>query len=756
MWKILLFNYLIATNTWAFESSKIDHSNLYDNLKSRDDREELVDYVSETEDKPGEVRLIGKWRKNGDAIEPKWRDGDSLPLVPFDDVKESPLRQRKYLNNLNNTDGGRRMRQRFRRIRPASIKRLQSKQQIQHVNDDDDDDDKKISFQVNPNEYDLNDDEHQKPRPRKRRPPQNYEYSSYKTTPPTISTITDNYQSSKQKTIENSELKLLLKTQEEEGLSLSEILQQKNLSLSDLLKGKTNALSALKSQEQLTNNKNINNITERPKRGKFNNMKIQREPENNEDNENENLSTLVKFTNPIILPHFSETTEEPVVIDETTIFNDENYDYQPVITTTTTTSINNEAIEYSDYLKNEKIDDKKTTIIPNAVNKNEESKLSIEQFIDLKDDISISTTIPIDNYDKFDDILKLNTTLTNEEIKNLNNIITTEEPHPINHQRISSSNKIYDKIITEIEPEAREEILELIDNDETGEMLQHLLESRNMSVDELISLRQRGSSRLHLAQVTSARTADSKLHNVKKNIEQILYFNLTSSSTTSTSSTTTSTTTTSKPEEIIDLLPIKNDNNSLEFVDILNAFDSLPFAIKNSTNNETKIIDNYDDNNDNEILKNIKNNYIDINDDIIDFKYNYKNNNNNINYDKIRPSIYASIAILVMTIIGFLCIFIIFKIRQKQKYIYNNAFSRSVFNTPTINARKLSNTSSLNTIMVNVVTTSTGKKQHVHDNKREMKEINHSYDGDYDLKSDIDNDSLDANDSWETIPEFMK
>lgn len=35
MWKILLFNYLIVTNTWAFESSKIDHSNLYDNLKSR-------------------------------------------------------------------------------------------------------------------------------------------------------------------------------------------------------------------------------------------------------------------------------------------------------------------------------------------------------------------------------------------------------------------------------------------------------------------------------------------------------------------------------------------------------------------------------------------------------------------------------------------------------------------------------------------------------------------------------------------------
>lgn len=115
---------------------------------------------------------------------------------------------------------------------------------------------------------------------------------------------------------------------------------------------------------------------------------------------------------------------------------------------------------------------------------------------------------------------------------------------------------------------------------------------------------------------------------------------------------------------------------------------------------------------------------------------------------RVKPTIIASGAILGVTLVVFLAIFIICRIRQKQKYRYKNTFSRAVFQGPVMAARKLSNSSSLSTVMVNVVATSTTKRPEKTEIQEPAKEM--------DSKSDIDNDSLDANDSWETIPDYMK
>ncbi|XP_046429905.1 uncharacterized protein LOC124184353 [Neodiprion fabricii] len=143
-----------------------------------------------------------------------------------------------------------------------------------------------------------------------------------------------------------------------------------------------------------------------------------------------------------------------------------------------------------------------------------------------------------------------------------------------------------------------------------------------------------------------------------------------------------------------------------------------------------------------EILKNdidsLKNLY-----GISDYEYPEKKS-----VSKVKPSIIASGGILGVTIVVFLSIFIACRIQQKKKFTYRNSFAKAVFHNQGVTARKLSNTSSINTIMVDVVATSTAK--------RPQKPYSDFENNSFEPKTDIDNDSLDANDSWETIPDFMK
>ncbi|XP_034938618.1 uncharacterized protein [Chelonus insularis] len=472
-----------------------------------------------------------------------------------------------------------------------------------------------------------------------------------------------------------------------------------------------------------------------------------------------------------------------------------------------------------------------------------------EEYYDLPETTTIEMTTPISITTTED----FETTQISYEDEEETEIPPNHRPEPSN---MFLNNKRYEQVISEIEPEARAEIFEVISSGSSTH-LEKLLRSRNMSLDELISLRQRGSSQAHLAGFARPKSRSHKFiekptirsyvpsstesirstipttipslssfrsSQFKINVEEITLkpspttplittIITTTTSTTSTPTTTPATTTLLADEvtentksdsrivNVTDKTPIVInisctddkkeekiqavfEKNSLELVDLLNAFDSLPFAIHKHVEKiliptsteispvtekkeEIKIVNEEvldvimkeKDLNDREIL--VKSPEVGSVEEIIK-KFEAEESTSTTESDlahsihekerktlsKVKPSIIASGVILGMTIVGFLALFITCRIRQKQRYMYKNTFSKAVFQAPVMNGRKLSNSSSLNTIMVNVVATSTTKRT-VQQETQEVEET-------FDCKSDIDHDSLDANDSWETIPDFMK
>ncbi|XP_057328493.1 probable serine/threonine-protein kinase nek3 [Microplitis mediator] len=406
------------------------------------------------------------------------------------------------------------------------------------------------------------------------------------------------------------------------------------------------------------------------------------------------------------------------------------------------------------------------------------------------------------------------------------------------------NNEIYERIVSEMEPEVRAEIFELISTGSSAKRLEEILRSRNMSIDELIALRQRGSSRVHLAELSRLRSKSGS----ETSDDDPVTEPVTSTEPSRNDDDTDDADDDLKKEPIIiDLFGNKgfeagiineeknetgSKKNVLKLDDLLSAFDSLPFLrnytiddeiiekvstvtststtesfkyeIKNIFDEfragqvgfpgdkaaggdatginaqEMKIIRDELGINDKRTGKNIKidasskenesmeremgtveeivskfeslDTTEEINPTVPEVKpveINLAGEVERKNLSRVRPSIIASGAILGMTIVGFLVIFIVCRIKQKQRYRYKNSFAKTVFQTPAMSGRKLSNSSSLNTIMVNVVATSTAKRAV----QRETQQVEEHFDC---SKSDIDNDSLDANDSWETIPDFMK
>ncbi|XP_008554713.1 putative uncharacterized protein DDB_G0277255 [Microplitis demolitor] len=402
------------------------------------------------------------------------------------------------------------------------------------------------------------------------------------------------------------------------------------------------------------------------------------------------------------------------------------------------------------------------------------------------------------------------------------------------------NSEIYERIVSEMEPEVRAEIFELISTGSSAKRLEEILRSRNMSIDELIALRQRGSSRVHLAELSRLRSRSGSETSDDDPVTEPV-----TSTESSRIDTDDDDDDLKKEPIIIDLFGNKgfeagiineknetgSKKNLLKLDDLLSAFDSLPFLrnytiddeivekvstvtststtesfkyeIKNIFDEfragrvgfagdkaggggtgihaqEMKIIREELGINDKRTGKNIR---IDVNNkengsveqemgtveeiirkfesldsteetnptvpEVKPVEINLAGEVERKNLSRVRPSIIASGAILGMTIVGFLVIFIVCRIKQKQRYRYKNSFAKTVFQTPAMSGRKLSNSSSLNTIMVNVVATSTAKRAV----QRETQQVEEHFDC---SKSDIDNDSLDANDSWETIPDFMK
>ncbi|XP_029174204.1 uncharacterized protein LOC114942894 [Nylanderia fulva] len=1001
--------------------------------------------VKDRERSPSEP--VGRWRSNGEALEPKWRDGDYVPLLPFshyrpytkdeevDDAEDLPETSRRPFKYRSSLDQPNRPRESpDRRGHPPSLddydgaatypgttpedypreKQRSSKnpresstldeeiiesaasndgKRGRNVVDDSINDREMTSryreaFQARPDAYEqeFNDDEYMRPRPRKRRPPQNYEFAlaneaasneeneeSRDSPRLALSNIDENLPEVAQQSSDNErenalELKSLLKMQQEEGSSLSEILQRRNLSLSDLLKGKADVINALKSRIADESDEYIEEMsramsdslmklaaTVTPPWGSIppesSTIKIvtasntsddsmsrisipQKVSENHdqvvssndtnrveESKDTENIANgdfswqkMTSTTPPIVSTVITTTTTSPsIAVNSMEYFL--NDDGNAGSTSDRVAKFENldedEIMEFSDFT-----DFKKGKSSLKALNEeiasqpplDIESTLSIEQILSPTESDSVITdddtessnktiiqdngqSIPInepgsvEDYNTFieaeyqndapipEDHKKQNKARSDPSASQIDAVASPlEKKQPANpvddikklyeknhsteyHQVTRSPEKIhnhaslenhqgsrrYEEVVSEIEPEARAEIFELFASGSAGKRLERLLKSRNMSVEELIALRQRGSSKVHLTEVSRLKVTKPQnnlqtLEATDTNNEKII-IQLSPASNSNEGKKISEKEGTKKHEEkteesmarlkqeimsylhdpffgkdvenmsmsrLLDLVErdkknasreatfpenetldehseLQNSRQTMHIVDLLTTFESLPFAkdvqrqfdaaeIANNrfeskdpklptdkdnasvvlVEEETKILGA--DNSSGQFHAGYVEEIVREEPNVIDIRTIYgermSDGNEKRTLSQMKPSIIASGAILGVTIVVFLAIFIICRIRQKQKYTYRNSFSRAVFQNPVMAARKLSNSSSLSTVMVNVVATSTTKRPE----RTEMQETVEELDG----KSDMDNDSLDGNDSWETIPDYAK
>ncbi|XP_025152385.1 uncharacterized protein LOC105189459 isoform X2 [Harpegnathos saltator] len=1035
-------------------------------------------------DERGSNEPVGKWRSNGEALEPKWRDGDSVPLLPFshyrsysrddevDDVEQEDLpeaarRPFKYRYTVNqNRPQGRRLPlpdddyepmyhgrdynpnedySRIRRRPPKNphdptlfyeetIKNMASndgKRGRNIVGDLSKDDEKEVTsaryreaFQARPNEYEqeFNDEEYLRPRPRKRRPPQNYEFAlaneassevneeaTGTTRPPSqlkntedqpITQPSDNVRRS-----ENAlQLKSLLKMQQEEGSSLSEILQRRNLTLNDLLKGKVDVINALKSRigeesdeyiEEMSRvmsnsliklaatvsppwrstqasmstseatmtksaTSSISNdsvirvtvITDNISMKNYDEMSLNETRSRATEEESQGVEKVTQrqyahdssWPKATIPPSISITTSTPLpTINSMEYYLNDDGNVEP--TSDRGTRLENldedEIMEFSDFTDFKKAKSPMTPTWPSSSNeenasqqssatgvgkaRNVESTLSIEQILnpteqhieltkdcgdqdDDTDDKEVNRdavqTIPMsesfaEDYNAFleaeyqndaaidfgendgrrntvkaDGDANKSTASPEPEKKQVvsstsekseshdkdysserraNQLEKSDDRMIQNHQGAISNNRRYEEVVSEIEPEARAEIFELFASGSAGKRLERLLKSRNMSIEELIALRQRGSSRVHLTEVSRLRVPKPKNFQTSSTDDGEIVISLSPTSGPNEQSLSLAETmkeidanrknaevSTSRIKQdivsylhdplldkdaantsmsrLLDLVErdknasrkatfagekqarnideygnLEDSRRTVQIVDLLTTFGTMPFTKEirqfkpEVVSDEERISEvrpttSHDHANivlinkkeerivrSNDTANEFRAGYVEEitreeNPDTVDIRTVYDDEIGNSMNDrsvvvgeekktlsKMKPSIIASGAILGVTIVVFLAIFIVCRIRQKQKYTYRNTFSRAVFQGPMLAARKLSNSSSLSTVMVNVVATSTTKRP---TERMETQEAAEEFDG-MD-RSDMDNDSLDANDSWETIPDYAK
>lgn len=804
------------------------------------------------------------------------------------------------------------------------------------------------AFQARPDEYEheFNDEEYLRPRPRKRRPPQNYEFAlaneasdeeneesrdpearpSSQKESEDLSTTTPSSDSERKNALE---LKSLLKMQQQEGSSLLEILQRKNLTLSDLLKGKSDVINALKSRmadesdeyveemsrvmsnslmklaatatlpwrpaqtttapEKTTTRTGaaapsdpdnaISKTTVVPESTSESRVAAGLKDESAKDVERTRQSARRDFprlraTTPAIVTTVITTSASPPAAMSSMeyLLNDDGIAES---TSDRATKLDEDEImefsDFTDFTKKGKDPTASSTWSSppgetTGLARDTVSTLSIERILNpterstelTKDrenaekviwnsDRSIPTGEPsAEDYNTFveteyqndapdipQDIPENNIGRMGDDSSANSADDGRETPRDKNHSSEyhqvddaardrEDHRRRYEDVVSEIEPEARAEIFELFASGSAGRRLERLLKSRNMSVEELIALRQRGSSRVHLTEVSrlkvsripptlgtsNANKGETVIPFSKDSHEQ---FGARIKTLEKEGAKQEAGRPTNQFKDIMSYLhnPFldkdaanmslsrllnlaerdrdasrgaassedkqKPENSDPTIVNLLAPFDSFAKDLqqqfeaeeeargkesKASNDTSTMLIDEgrktvAPDNSSElhagyveEIAKGIAPNTIEIRTIYDETASRASGGDERKTLSRMRPSIIASGAILGVAIVVFLAIFIVCRIRQKQRYTYRNTFSRAVFQGPVMAARKLSNSSSLSTVMVNVVATSTAKRPE----RMETQEVAEEFDG----KCDMDNDSLDANDSWETIPDYAK
>lgn len=283
-----------------------------------------------------------------------------------------------------------------------------------------------------------------------------------------------------------SDLKSVLK-KTEGTLSLSEVLQQKNLTLADLLKGNHDAISALTGSSIKTEYKNP---VEVPYKSLYNSHAMIRVDDSDNENKLNRISAEVNAEQ-------NETKLPIPVIYKPNL--ESNHMIHNILTTTQSSST---VIPKRQFKLNETYKKTKNKL---PITSAKLHKLTTEKPEDT-DVPPKAVEIKLSDLFGFSDYIKSN---------NSENPKEEPEKMTINLDQISIQNddsltstpskSIPDKLTIKT---AKEEIMEFLNNKENQANLTDILKTRNMTTEELVALRERGSSQRHLADIFHNKTRE--------------------------------------------------------------------------------------------------------------------------------------------------------------------------------------------------------------------------------------------------------
>ncbi|XP_044255809.1 uncharacterized protein LOC123005860 [Tribolium madens] len=449
------------------------------------------------------------------------------------------------------------------------------------------------------------------------------------------------------------DLKTILK--QSGGLSLSEVLQQRNLSLSELLKGNREAISALAKEAETT----TENFTYRrlpPSIGLKKDINRNFERESFEHLSSDEVIEAQRRRLALLHGHKDNkvspvdvVTQEMTTEGVTTIsFREKMRKFLPVTSAKLSKLISQSPEEIV------------TKIPDKAVNSSVDEILSVVE------------------KNESDGPLKMSIDLEEMTVKK-----TTENFVPAPTTEISFNKKL--KNVT-----AKEEIMEILQNPIEREHLSRILRLRNMTVEELVQQRERGSSQLHLADIFHNKTREPEPHEEPHighiNPESFSYFR--KPKTIPESSSVLPETT--KPPYTITSFPtykIETNKNVLPvwrqlYPDVYQDNNQLDKKEKRPTTTTEKL-----DYEELERLEEIENALADAANGRlkVEVPQNVYEEEEFLKLPSgVKSAIWASLAIIGLSLLVFLTILLIFKWTQKQKrrLNYNGSFLSSKIRSP--------------------------------------------------------------------------
>lgn len=284
------------------------------------------------------------------------------------------------------------------------------------------------------------------------------------------------------------DLKTVLK-KTEGTLSLSEVLQQKNLTLADLLKGDHHAISALTGSQIITEYKNPVEVPYKPQY----NIRVV-------DLDNENESKLNRISAEVATEQNERKLSTPVIYKPNL---ESNHMIHNIWTTTQSSPA--EKVPKRHFKLNDAIKKMKSKLPITSAKLHKLTTEKPEESALKTDDPPKAVEIKLSDLFGFSDYIKVNDSKTQKEDPEKMTINLDHISLQNNDSSSTTSKSIPDKLTIKT---AKEEILEFLNNKENQAKLTNILKTRNMTTEELVELRERGSSQRHLADIFHNKTRE--------------------------------------------------------------------------------------------------------------------------------------------------------------------------------------------------------------------------------------------------------